>query len=799
MVLPAPPAHAAPPAGAWLDRLSLILRLSGGGVIVLLDRARPERLGEVARYLLRERSDAEVLTEAPALGSLPEGSTAILCVRATDAGWLNQERPVVQARALRLVLFSDEETTLHLSRAAVDFYDWISHRIDCPAGPPAFAVRALRRAACARAPAIAWGGGDLEGSFAQALPGRRLARASAAEPYAALVERLAPRPRTWIAVEGVDDPTRLRRALWAAAEAGRRGRLVLVEPIGETSWPGLPRAHARPLSLEEGAGRLREAGIGKAVRLAAMLELEPGAIEGAAALAGAGVPEGELESIALREEDPGTALQRLMKQRRLQRAPEAERHADDLRSGPRGRLSLPDWPARVEMALWAGDSEVAAHWAAGWRAATGGGARSTAALARVRLLEGAVGEALALVKEARHRAGSDVDEDTRLELSRAEGLVLSDPSGPGRAGEAIARLEEALRLARRLGRGVDETDELHDALVRALLQAGRLNEADRALDTWTAALRAQGSPRFNPIAVWASAMLKLGQGDARAASQMLEQALARWPLPDYPSRGPIEQLLAQAWIAQERYREAEGLLREAIERLDRVGRPALYLRHEHGRALLGLGRFREAEEELRRVLEEASASRAAASTRYDLARCVAAQGRLDEAEALLEESMVELRRLDAADGSEYATMLSEKARVRRQRSDLSGARELLSEALALEERTHGREHPALIPTLMQLAWTRIDLGEPREAEPLLRRAVRLAERTGDRPNLATALGLLARAQAAQGFQHARDAARRALAIWGETQGGAPPALRRELDALAAGASPHPSTPSPRRK
>ena len=64
MVLPAPAAHAAPATDAWLRRLSLILRLAERGVLVLVDRARPERLGELVRHVLREQPDADVLTEA---------------------------------------------------------------------------------------------------------------------------------------------------------------------------------------------------------------------------------------------------------------------------------------------------------------------------------------------------------------------------------------------------------------------------------------------------------------------------------------------------------------------------------------------------------------------------------------------------------------------------------------------------------------------------------------------------------------------------------------------------------------
>ncbi|WP_437729822.1 tetratricopeptide repeat protein [Sorangium sp. So ce1335] len=785
MVLPASAAHAAPPAGAWLDRLSLILRLAGRGVIVLLDRARPERLGELVRHLIRARPDADVMTEAPALASAPEGSTVVLCVRAADAAWLNQERPVVQQRALRLVLFSDEETTLHLARCAVDFYDWISHRIDCPEGPPAFAVRALRRAACAREPAIGWYGGEdeIEESFALALPGRRIARVSAAQPYAALVEALRPKPRAWVAVEDLETSARLRRARWAAAEAGRRGGTLLVRPPRGVS--GLARVHGRALALDEGAERLRAAGIQGCVRLAALLELAPDAIDDAARLARRGVSEAELSAIALREDEPGGALARLALQHgrdgEAAEQPDGEEKSAELSK----RFPLPDWPERIELAIQEGEPEVAAHWAAGWVEATGGSARATAALARVRDLLGELGEARALLEQAWRRAGDGADEDTLFELLRAHGFVLSSEE---HTGEAIRTLSGVLDMARRLGRTIDERSDLYDAVVRALIQAGRLRDAQRMLDEWTGLVRhAQAPLSLKPMLERSRAELMLARGDVQAASQLLESILQRVPDPEHQGRDVIEHALAQSWLKQRRFHEAERLLRHSIERARRFGRPTTYLRHAHGVTLLELGRFQDAEQELRQVLEEVPETQVAASTRHQLARCVLAQGRFDEAEALLDEALSELRRDGATDGERYAASLFEKARICRLRGELARSEELLREVLRVEKNAFGSEHPTLLLTLSALGRTLVDLQKPRDAEPLLRRAAHLAEQMGDQTALAEELGALARAQAAQGFAHARDTARRALRAW-EAAGGEPtPALRNELATIAAGA------------
>lgn len=755
---------------------------------MLVDRARPERLGELVRHVLREWPDTAVLTEAPALASLPEGTTVVLCVRGADAAWLNQERPVVQTRALRLVLFSDEETTVHLARCAVDFYDWISHRIDCPEGPPAFAVRALQRAACTRDPAIGWYGGNLDEAFARALPGRRLERISASQPYGALVDALRPKPRTWAAVVDLDTSVWLRRSLWAAAEAGRRGRLLLVAPKKGVSW--LPRVDARALGLEDAAGRLRAAGIERCVRLAALLELAPGAIEDATRLARAGLPEAEITAIALREHDPGSALARLAQDHEPKRAETEEPERKAWRADLRRRFLLPDWPGRIELAIRHGDLNVATHWAAEWGAATGGSPRARAALARVYALSDDLGKARSLLESARAPTDTPLDEDTRFELLRSEGIVLALA---GDDAKALQALRAALDLSKRLARAIDEREELYDTAIQTLIQMGRLEEAQRLLDEWTRLVRRPDLTSPSSLSLARStANLMLARGDAQAASRHLEAALKQWPDPEHPNRDVLEQMLAQAWLEERRFREAERLLLNAIQRLQRLGRPTRFLRHEHGRALYGLGRFREAEQELRRALSEAPGPESAARTRYGLARCLVAQGKFDEAEALLDDALSELRRRGVTRGELYTSSLYEKARIRRSRGDLVDALELLREVLRCEEAAFGREHPTLLFTLSELGGTMLDLKRPRDAEPLLRRAVRLAEQTGDRVQLAGDLAQLALAQAAQRFAHAGDTARRALEAFEAAEHEPSPALLRELEAIAAPRSPSPS-------
>ncbi len=765
-------------------------------MIVLIDRARPEHLGELVRHLVRERPETEVLLDAPSLVTVAEGSTVVLCVREIDADWLNQERPVVQARSLRLVLFSDEETTVHLARTAVDFYDWISHRIDCPPGPPEFAVRALRRAVCARAAAIVWQGGDLEGTFAEALPGRTVERVGATLPYPALVEALRPSAKQWIAVTDLGASMWERRITWAAAEAGRRGRLVLVD--GASAPSALPRVGARALTIEEGSARLGAAGIEGAARLAALLELSPGATDDAAKLARAGAGEAELSALALREADPGTALERLARARGLEEVTKVEAATEMPYIDRRGRFHLPSFPRRIDLAFRGGDLDVAAHWAEAWRKTTGS-ARSIAALARIRFFQLAVGEAQGLLREARSKVENGTDDETRFDLLRAEAMECQAVGNYSKAPRVVA---EALDLAERLELGRDARDDLYNLLIQSLIATGRMKNAELTLNRWMAKLGVDGAAPRDLLLVRTVAELKLAQGDAPGATRLLEQVLTQWPSTEehHPTRAVFEQSLAQAWLEQGHFGDAESLLREAIQRVTQTGRSTTRLRHEYARALHGLGRFREAEQEFRRVMEDGAAGSASVEhTGHELARTLVSQGRLDEAEALLDPSLMRMQRDGTTDSPYYAMALYEKSRIRRMKGDLLGAETSMREVLRLEEKTHGRENQTIISTLMELSETLVRLDKPGEAEPLLRRAVRLSEQAGDTWARARALAMLAGAQAAQGFPQARNTARQSLEAWAATGSEVPPAHLRDLEAIAAGALSPRKAPSRRRR
>lgn len=727
--------------------------------MLVLVRGGLERLGDVVRCVVGLSPDARVLLRADQIASLPPGSTAVLCLRREDFDWLNVGRPAVLGH--RIVLFGDAETALEMERRAVDFCDWISHRIDAPAGPPAFAVRALRNAACHRAPAVIWKDGEIEPVFAEALPGRRLERVSAAQPYADLVAALRPKARTWVVVTELEEAFRVRRVRWASAEAGRFGRTILAWPGVEVSDLATLRAMVTP--IERAASRLEAAGIEHGARVAALLGLEPSAIDRAEEMARAGASAADIE----RGIGELTSVHLLPRDTRVR--------------------SLPDWPERIELALGWSDTEVALHWARSWRAEEANNPRATAVLSHVLANRESFDEARALLAEVIREAGPRPDPDTEFEVRRVEAVLLAQE---GRRKEALRALEDALRLPDRAHRSSQVFEELRLLRVRLLAGLGRLSDAERALREWprdAPLVEAEG-----PARAVATAIVRLARGEADVAIPILQKAFTNLEDRDSGTRDLVAQLLTRALLERSAFEDAERLARRAAEEAERRGRESRYLRHEHASALVGLGRFREAEREFLKVLSRCPRGRDAAVTRHELARCLTAQGRLDEAEAVLDEAMEELRSSPAEEPATRFSMLHQKAQIHHLRGDYKRSAEALINVLREEERTLGKEHPTLVQTLTALGISLIDARQPAVAQPYLRRALRIAERARNDVGLAEVLGSLAAAESMQQLPQAAHTARRALELWSRSGRVPAPAVRAGLVAIEERGSRRPT-------
>lgn len=721
--------------------------------MLVLVRGGPERLGELVRCMVRLAPDANVLLRADEVASLPPGSTAVLCLRREDFDWLNVGRPSLLGH--RIVLFGDAETALTMERRAVDFCDWISHRIDAPPGPPAFAVRALRNAVCHRSPAVVWRDGDVDAVFAEALPGQRLERVSAAQPYANLVDALRPAPREWIVITNLERSFQVRRFWWAMAEARRYGRVVFSAPGIEME--DVAAVDGAPVPVEEAARRLRMAGVEHGGRLAALLDLQPTAIDRAEMMAREGASDRQIES----------------------RLAELAQVTLPSRNG-RSR-ALPPWPERVEQAVAASDLEVAAHWASSWREEERGSARATAALAHVRTKQGKLDGVDALLKTATELAGPCPDPETAFELRRAQAFLHQEEWQPE---EALQALGEAIGLLGKIRRPAHVRDELYLQRVRVLVDMGRLKDAERTLREWSKQARSmadEGAARAAALAI-----VELAWRNAEGAISTLRTALRKVDGDEQPGRDTLVEILARALNDGFQFEDAESLTREAVQELERRGQDSAALRREHARALTGLGRYTEAERELRQVLAGSPRRADATVTRHELARCLTRQGRMEEAEAILDETITEVRKSSFAERAIYSAALFEKAYLCYYRGDEKQASAILKEVLHEEERTLGKDHPTLVRTLNSLADSLLRSDGPVAALPYLRRAQRIAEASGNDVGLALVLRSIARAQTMQQFPQAAHTARRALEVWSRSGSEIPPALRVDLEALAAG-------------
>lgn len=76
-------------------------------------------------------ADARTLRDAPA------GGVALLALCGRDVAWLNQHRPLIKDRRLKLVIWARPSLADRLARNAADLFDWLSQRVDLDGIEPA--------------------------------------------------------------------------------------------------------------------------------------------------------------------------------------------------------------------------------------------------------------------------------------------------------------------------------------------------------------------------------------------------------------------------------------------------------------------------------------------------------------------------------------------------------------------------------------------------------------------------------------------------------------------------------------
>jgi tetratricopeptide (TPR) repeat protein len=735
-------------------------------VLVLVDEARPERLGDLVRRLLPEHPDLEVQINAVTLARARPGGLVILAPTPEQAPWLNQERPLLANRSLRVVLFCDVETSIALARRAPDFFHWISHRLACPPGPPAFAVRGIRSAMRARAVGVCWREGDFDAAFAAALPGRPLTRASAALPFEAMVAAARPAGRAWLAWTEVTGPFRLRRVRWAMAEAGRRGRSVLLEPGAEA--PGFAPMHGRVLALAEAGPALAEAGARHPGRLAALLDLEPEGVDLAAGLLRAGVEEAALEAMLVGAEDPGVATSALGSSKGLTtpatlqtrigaRTPrEADLIEALLRDEPREGER---WLEGAQQAIAIGDAEVAVHLAK-----------------RAVALLGEDPRALTVAGWALAQQGSYADADMLFQRS----LAIAERTGRTRERPYIEALRGRAQILKLLGK-------YHDA-ENALQRAITLETSRPGYDF-----------PFHAILLADLGVVRGALGEYADASKLMRRSdsIMKRILGDAdPGFSTTLDAFANVISGARSHEPAEAYLREALARAtakrDTDSPHMASILEGLGKSLSAQGQYAQAEPFQRRAqaLQEATLGKhhhTRGASLQDLATSLLEQGKLAEAEDVALEALSIAETSLGQTSPAYAASLHTLACILSQRGEYEQAESMLQEALRLEEDILGFWHPELCPVLSNLAVTLGAQGLLEEAEGLAKRASTIAsKKLGARhPGTATVLLHLASLQAQRESPDAKATARRAIKALTHAFGAADPRVR-ELEQLLNG-------------
>lgn len=118
---------------AWIDRVIEYLRLGSRGVMVLVDKAHDSHAGYLARAMLKELGQFHEARSAAELRDCPKNAAVLLRLRdPEEVVALNIGRQVVRDNELRVVVWGTPEVMEVLPTKAFDFFDWISHRVECP-------------------------------------------------------------------------------------------------------------------------------------------------------------------------------------------------------------------------------------------------------------------------------------------------------------------------------------------------------------------------------------------------------------------------------------------------------------------------------------------------------------------------------------------------------------------------------------------------------------------------------------------------------------------------------------------
>ena len=210
-------------------------------------------------------------------------------------------------------------------------------------------------------------------------------------------------------------------------------------------------------------------------------------------------------------------------------------------------------------------------------------------------------------------------------------------------------------------------------------------------------------------------------------------------------------------------------------------------RDQLGKTLLKLARYPEAEKHLRAGESLAGTDGERAAALNNLATLLQATNRAKEAEPLIRQALALDEKSYGKDDPRVAIRLSNLASLLQETNRMAEAEPLLRRALAINEASYGNQHPRMSLVLNNLALLLETTNRPAEAEPLLRRALAMDEAKfgPNDPNVALRLHNLAHLlQETNRMAEAEPLLRRALAINEAVYGRRHPSVAQGLNNLA---------------
>ncbi|QWF72169.1 tetratricopeptide repeat protein [Methylomonas paludis] len=389
-----------------------------------------------------------------------------------------------------------------------------------------------------------------------------------------------------------------------------------------------------------------------------------------------------------------------------------------------------------------------------------------------------------------------------LLLSLLGGVYTLYTKLPGNTADAVVNKLDADGVAARLRADINarfERDASQARLQAGNWQAIRNLEQQRDLALAKVAdviTTIQQGLAGNPDPIFREAAALLEQGGAEAALSYLESH-------KIDLLAQVEQAHAQVQAAQEKLQQTlqpillqAGLFKtrqqwdEALKLQQNVAENAPHwfkARVELGAMLLKLAHYPAAEIELNAAMSLAHIDDEKAIALNNLAQLLQVTNHLSEAERLIKQAIAIDEKNYGAEHPDVAIGLNNLAELLQATNRLSEAEPLMKRALAIDEKNYGPEHPDVATDLNNLAQLLLAAKRLGEAEPLIKRALTIDEKHyGDEhPNVARDLNnLAALLQLTNRLSEAEPLMKRALAIDEKNYGAQHPNVARDLNNLA---------------